>query len=53
MITKDTIEESSASLHQNKRALADALRSGGSEAAQLSVTELVGLIEREPKSDLP
>ncbi len=53
LITKDTIEESIVSLHQNKRALADALLSGGSEAAQLSVTELVGLIEREPKSDLP
>jgi superfamily II DNA or RNA helicase len=48
LITKDTIEESIVALHENKRALADALLSEGSDAAQLSVSELIGLIEREP-----
>jgi SNF2 domain-containing protein/helicase-like protein len=48
LITKDTIEESIVALHENKRALADALLSGGSDAATLSVSELIGLIEREP-----
>jgi SNF2 family DNA or RNA helicase len=48
LITKDTIEESIVQLHQNKQALADALLRGGSQAAQLSAGELVGLIEREP-----
>jgi SNF2 family DNA or RNA helicase len=48
LITKDTIEESIVALHQNKRALAEALLSEGSEAATLSVGELIGLIEREP-----
>jgi SNF2 family DNA or RNA helicase len=48
LITKDTIEESIVLLHQNKQALADALLRGGSQAAQLSAGELVGLIEREP-----
>jgi len=48
LITKDTIEESIVALHENKRALADALLSEGSEAATLSVNELIGLIEREP-----
>jgi hypothetical protein len=48
LITKDTIEESIVALHQNKRALAEALLSEGSEAATLSVNELIGLIEREP-----
>jgi hypothetical protein len=48
LITKDTIEESIVALHENKRALADALLSEGSEAATLSASELIGLIEREP-----
>jgi hypothetical protein len=48
LITKDTIEESIVALHQNKRALAEALLSEGSDAAALSVNELIGLIEREP-----
>jgi hypothetical protein len=48
LITKDTIEESIVALHQNKRALAEALLSEGSDAAALSVSELIGLIEREP-----
>jgi SNF2 family DNA or RNA helicase len=48
LITKDTIEESIVALHENKRALAEALLSEGSDAAQLSVNELIGLIEREP-----
>jgi hypothetical protein len=48
LITKDTIEESIVALHENKRALAEALLSEGSDAAQLSVNELISLIEREP-----
>ncbi len=48
LITRDTIEESIVLLHQNKQALADALLRGGSQAAQLSAGELVGLIEKEP-----
>ncbi|HWO11559.1 MAG TPA: DEAD/DEAH box helicase, partial [Polyangiaceae bacterium] len=48
LITKDTIEESIVALHENKRALAEALLSEGSDAAALSVGELIGLIEREP-----
>jgi SNF2-related domain/Helicase conserved C-terminal domain len=48
LITKDTIEESIVALHKNKRALAEALLSEGSDAAALSVGELIGLIEREP-----
>jgi hypothetical protein len=48
LITKDTIEESIVALHQNKRALAEALLSEGSDAAALSASELIGLIEREP-----
>jgi SNF2 family DNA or RNA helicase len=48
LITKDTIEESIVALHQTKQALADALLSGGSQAAQLSSTELVSLIQMEP-----
>jgi superfamily II DNA or RNA helicase len=47
LITKDTIEESIVLLHQNKQALADALLQGGNQAAQLSVGELVGLIEKD------
>jgi len=48
LITKDTIEESIVALHENKRALAEALLSEGSEAAQLSVRDLIGLIDGEP-----
>jgi SNF2 family DNA or RNA helicase len=48
LITKDTIEESIVALYQHKQALAEALLSGGSQAAQLSAGELVDLIEREP-----
>jgi SNF2 family DNA or RNA helicase len=52
LITKDTIEESIVLLHQNKQALADALLEGGSQAAQLSVGELVGLIDKETSSGI-
>jgi SNF2 family DNA or RNA helicase len=52
LITKDTIEESIVLLHQNKQALADALLEGGSQAAQLSVGELVGLIDKEASSGI-
>ncbi|MEY2933684.1 MAG: hypothetical protein RL033_4433 [Pseudomonadota bacterium] len=48
LITKDTIEESIVALHQNKQALADALLSEGSQAAQMSAAELVSLIQMEP-----
>jgi len=48
LITKDTIEESIVELYQSKRALAESLLSEGNQAAQLSVTELVELIEVEP-----
>jgi SNF2 family DNA or RNA helicase len=48
LITKDTIEESIVALHQTKQALADALLSEGSQAAQLSTAELVSLIQMEP-----
>ena len=48
LITKHTIEESIVALHENKRALADALLSEGSEAATLSVRELIGLIDSDP-----
>jgi len=48
LITKDTIEESIVALHENKKALAEALLSEGSDAAQLSVSELISLIDREP-----
>jgi SNF2 family DNA or RNA helicase len=48
LITKDTIEESIVALHQTKQALADALLSEGSQAAQMSTTELVSLIQMEP-----
>ncbi len=48
LITKDTIEESIVALHQTKQALADALLSEGSQAAQLTAAELVGLLQVEP-----
>jgi hypothetical protein len=50
LITKDTIEESIVALHQTKQALADALLSEGNQAAQLSATELVSLIQMDPIS---
>jgi superfamily II DNA or RNA helicase len=45
LVTKDTIEEKIVELHARKRTLARSLLDGGQQAEQLSVDELVRLIE--------
>jgi SNF2 family DNA or RNA helicase len=48
LVTKDTIEEKIVELHARKRTLAKSLLDGGAQAEQLSVDELVRLIEETP-----
>jgi superfamily II DNA or RNA helicase len=45
LITKHTIEEQIVALHQRKQRLADAVLEGGGAAAQLSIDDLVQLID--------
>ncbi len=48
LVTKDTIEEKIVELHARKRTLARSLLDGDAQAEQLSVDELVRLIEEAP-----
>ena len=43
-VARNTIEDQIVELHQRKRALADSLLTGSSQASRLNAEELIGLI---------